>query len=99
MRPVPSATQKVHSRRDCGKIAFEIPMLADLRPDLSANDIDEWDSLRHAQRIMAVEKAFGIRFKTGEVEVAKKSVNSSILSSGTYPKRKITNTSAFWLGW
>jgi acyl carrier protein len=48
-----------------------VTILVDLRPDLSANDIDEWDSLRHVQLIMAVEKAFGIRFQTGEVEVAK----------------------------
>jgi hypothetical protein len=27
MRPVASTTQRVHSRRDCGKIAFEISIL------------------------------------------------------------------------
>jgi acyl carrier protein len=37
-------------------------------PDLSANDVDEWDSLIQISLIVAIEKEFSIRFRTGEVE-------------------------------
>jgi acyl carrier protein len=40
-------------------------------PELSADDVEEWDSLLHVSLIVAVEKAFGIRFRVGEVELAK----------------------------
>jgi acyl carrier protein len=36
-------------------------------PDTTAGDIADWDSLRHIQILVAIEKAFGIRFSTGEV--------------------------------
>lgn len=36
--------------------------------DLSADDIEEWDSLSHVRFIAAVEKAFKVRFSTGEIE-------------------------------
>jgi acyl carrier protein len=38
-----------------------------LRPELTANDVDNWDSLSHIDLIVAVEKEFRIRFTTGEV--------------------------------
>lgn len=38
-----------------------------IRPETTAKDIDEWDSLTHVQLIVAVEERFGIRFNTGEV--------------------------------
>lgn len=37
------------------------------RNDLSAADVPNWDSLAHLNIIVAVEKAFGIRFKTAEI--------------------------------
>jgi acyl carrier protein len=40
-------------------------------PELSADDVEEWDSLLHVALIVAVEKAFGIRFRVGEVELTK----------------------------
>jgi acyl carrier protein len=43
----------------------------DVRPELSAQDVEEWDSLAHVSLILAVEQAFGIRFRVGEVESAK----------------------------
>jgi acyl carrier protein len=43
----------------------------DVRPELSAQDVEEWDSLAHVSLIIAVEQAFGIRFRVGEVESAK----------------------------
>jgi acyl carrier protein len=43
----------------------------DVSRDLSASDVEEWDSLTHVSLILAVEQAFGIRFRVGEVELAK----------------------------
>jgi acyl carrier protein len=42
-----------------------------LTPAISAKDVPEWDSLTHISLLLAVEKAFGIRFRVGEVENAK----------------------------
>ena len=39
-----------------------------LTPSLSAKDVPEWDSLMHISLMVAVEKAFGVRFRVGEVE-------------------------------
>ncbi len=36
-------------------------------PDLTANDVEQWDSLSHVQLIVMVEKEFGIRFTTAEI--------------------------------
>jgi acyl carrier protein len=38
---------------------------------LSAKDVPEWDSLVHISLVVAVEKAFGIKFNVGEVEATK----------------------------
>jgi len=40
-------------------------------PDLSAKDVEEWDSLLHVSLVLAVEDAFGVRFRVGEVEAVK----------------------------
>jgi acyl carrier protein len=37
-------------------------------PELSAKDVDEWDSVMHVSLVLAIEEAFGIRFRVGEVE-------------------------------
>ena len=42
-----------------------------LTPALSAKDVPEWDSLTHISLLLAVEKAFSIRFRVGEVESVK----------------------------
>ncbi len=39
-----------------------------ITPELSAQDVEEWDSLLQISIIVAVEKKFGIKFRTGEVE-------------------------------
>jgi acyl carrier protein len=41
-----------------------------LTPALAAKDVPEWDSLLHISLLIAVEKAFAIRFRVGEVEGA-----------------------------
>ena len=38
-----------------------------ISPETTAKDIEDWDSLAHVQLLVAIEKAFGIRFNTGEV--------------------------------
>jgi len=36
-------------------------------PEMTAKDIDEWDSLKHITLVLAVEKAFSVRLKAAEV--------------------------------
>jgi acyl carrier protein len=43
----------------------------ELTPELSAADVEEWDSLIQINLSLAVEKAFNIRFRVGEVEATK----------------------------
>ena len=42
-----------------------------LTPQLTAKEVPEWDSLLHISLMLAVEKAFNIRFRVGEVEGTK----------------------------
>lgn len=35
--------------------------------DLTANDVELWDSMRHVRMTLAVEKALGVRFTTDEI--------------------------------
>jgi acyl carrier protein len=36
-------------------------------PELSAKDVDGWDSLTHIRLILTVEKAFKVKFATAEI--------------------------------
>jgi acyl carrier protein len=38
-----------------------------LRPDLTAEDVDEWDSLSHIRMVLSVQKAFSVKFSAGEI--------------------------------
>jgi acyl carrier protein len=37
-----------------------------LRPDLTAGDVDGWDSLAHVRLLLTVERKFGIKFNAVE---------------------------------
>lgn len=43
----------------------------ELKPDTTAKDVPEWDSLMHISILVAVEKEFDVRFRVGEVEKTK----------------------------
>ncbi len=38
-----------------------------ITPELTAKDVDGWDSLTHIRLILTIEKAFRIRFSTSEI--------------------------------
>jgi acyl carrier protein len=38
-----------------------------MTPELSAEDVDGWDSLTHIRLILTVEKAFKVKFSTSEI--------------------------------
>lgn len=38
-----------------------------ITPEMTANDVDGWDSLSHVNLIVAVENSFGIRFTQKEL--------------------------------
>lgn len=50
---------------------FEDVLDLDETPELTdatrATDIEEWDSLSHIQLVVAIEKAFGIKFTAQEI--------------------------------
>jgi acyl carrier protein len=43
----------------------------EITPELTAHDVEEWNSLLQISISLAVEKHFGIRFRVGEVEATK----------------------------
>lgn len=38
-----------------------------LTPELTAKDVDGWDSLAHIRLIITIEKAFKVKFSTSEI--------------------------------
>jgi acyl carrier protein len=41
-------------------------------PEMTADDVEEWDSLSHIRLMLSVEKAFGVKFSTVELGGLKK---------------------------
>ena len=39
-----------------------------LTPETTAEDIEDWDSANHINIVVATEAAFGIKFKSAEIE-------------------------------
>ena len=52
---------------DVFKNVFDVDSLV-LDDDITADDIDEWDSLSHIQLMLAIEKAFDIKFTSREMK-------------------------------
>ncbi len=42
-----------------------------LKPELSAKDVEGWDSLSHIRLVISVEKAFSLKFSASEVGTLK----------------------------
>ncbi len=42
-----------------------------VKPETTANDIEDWDSLEHINLVVAVEQEFGIKFNMNEVTTMK----------------------------
>jgi acyl carrier protein len=40
-------------------------------PELTAKDVEGWDSVNHITLVVAIEEAFGIKFKSAELEKMK----------------------------
>ncbi len=38
-----------------------------LTPELSAKDVDGWDSLTHIRLLLTIERAFKVKFSTSEI--------------------------------
>jgi len=52
--------------QDILRAVFQAPELV-VRPEMTANDVDKWDSLTHLTMIAKVEEVFGFRFKLKEM--------------------------------
>lgn len=46
---------------------FDDPLI-ELTPEMTADDVDGWDSLSHVNLLIAVELEFGIEFKQNEIQ-------------------------------
>lgn len=40
-------------------------------PEMTARDVKDWDSVNHVTLVVAIEEAFGIKFKSAELEKMK----------------------------
>ena len=56
----------IESLTEVFRIVFDDDSI-EIRPELTANDVDGWDSLTHVNLITAIELKFGIRFTQKEL--------------------------------
>jgi acyl carrier protein len=61
-----SRTEIIEALTGIFREVFDNPSLI-LRDDLTAADVENWDSLNHIDLIVAVERKFKIKFTTREV--------------------------------
>jgi acyl carrier protein len=43
----------------------------DLKPSMTADDVDGWDSMNHIFIVVEIEKRFGVKFQAAEMEELK----------------------------
>ncbi len=55
---------------DIFRTVFDDPTL-ELRPQTTADDVPDWDSMNHIVMVVEVERRFGIKFQTAEMEELK----------------------------
>lgn len=65
-----SETEVMQQLNEIFRDLFELPEL-ELTPGMSADDIDEWDSVNHVMLVVEIERQFKIKFHTAEVEEMK----------------------------
>lgn len=65
-----SETEVMQQLNEIFRDLFELPEL-ELTPEMSADDIDEWDSVNHVMLVVEIERQFKIKFHTAEVEEMK----------------------------
>jgi acyl carrier protein len=52
--------------RDVFVVVFDDDSIA-LSPEMTAKDVDGWDSLTHVRLLMTIQKSFNIKFTTSEI--------------------------------
>jgi acyl carrier protein len=61
------ADPAVHARlQDVFREVFDDDTIV-IQPTTTASDIEAWDSLEHINLIIAVEREFDVKFRTGEI--------------------------------
>lgn len=55
------------------RVVFDEPEI-EIRDDMTSADVELWDSLTHVNLIVALEKAFRIKFTTGEAGASLKDI-------------------------
>ena len=64
--PAMDQTQAMQGLTDVFRTVFDQPELV-LRDDMTAADVENWDSLNHIDLIVAIERKFKIKFTTREI--------------------------------
>jgi acyl carrier protein len=65
-----SEQEIMHKLTDVFRDLFDQPDLV-LTAATSADDVDEWDSVNHVMLVVQVEREFGVKFHTAEIEELK----------------------------
>ena len=66
MEPARDVTQIYAKLTEIFRDVFDDDCLQ-VTPELTAADLDEWDSLNHIRLVVSVERVFGLRFSAAQV--------------------------------